>query len=109
MPVMSFFDVLSERATPAKWRPVDKVGLRRGTEIQESTEVNRGPLKSPTEQSYYNAGFYGFDPDGFMPGETVELIVWRGDESVVIGVPETLRLQIREHISIFDNVFADET
>ena len=55
-------------------------------------------------QYYQNQGYYGFEPDCFAPGGTVELAVWRGAESVVLPVSDELRLQIADHFRVFDSV-----
>lgn len=106
MPVRSIWDELGEYSLPNGWQPIDKIELRRDGVIRESTEVNRrqpnNTLPMPS-----NPGYYGFEPEWLIDGEIIELLVWRGDESTVINVPDALRQQLKEHFLIFDQVSAD--
>ena len=109
LPVRSLWDTLDESRLPSNWKPVVKVELHRDGEICEWIEVNRLPVSSPAAQEYYNHGFYGFEPECFSTGETVELIVWRSSNSETVSVPDALRFQLREHFRIFDSAINDST
>jgi hypothetical protein len=106
MPVASVWDALAENVIPAKWRPVSKIELRRDGIVRKWVEVNRLSTLTPAAQNYYNAGYFGFMPECFIQGGLVELIVWRGDNSEAVTVPEALQAQLQEHFSIFDSAMA---
>ncbi len=106
MPVFTMWDTLAENTLPNGWQPIDKIKIRRDSTTYESVDVNRRP-RNNTHWAAPNPGFYGFQPEWFIDGEDVELLVTRGSDVTVVAIPDALRVQLREDFLIIDEVSAD--